>query len=342
MRKSTWILSGTAVVLVAASAVTRFAVYPEVHQLPSDTDSVFAYTGTASLLNAAALEQGDVANAFLSDIPVTVERHVKVVDTDGGTAVVSDDVTVAGPDGSELSSTAHRWSVDRTDLVNSPVPEGSDAEEHQGLVISWPLEPEEKDYTFWDPTTATEAPAVYDRTEDLEGRTAYVFVVEAAGPLGEPAIAERLPQALPKDLLAGIAQTLPADQLPPPEALEALPDPVPLTYAATVQRTAWIDSETGMVLDGSLEQTIVAQTAGPDGQPVTLAPVNAMSLQGTAEGVSERADDAAESARMLWLVRVLAPLGLLGAAIVLLAVAAALEIRARRGTGTPEPGAQTA
>ncbi|QKV71621.1 DUF3068 domain-containing protein [Streptomyces harbinensis] len=342
MRKSTWILSGTAVVLVAASAVTRFAVYPEVHQLPSDTDSVFAYTGTASLLNAAALEQGDVANAFLSDIPVTVERHVKVVDTDGGTAVVSDDVTVAGPDGSELSSTAHRWSVDRTDLVNSPVPEGSDAEEHQGLVISWPLEPEEKDYTFWDPTTATEAPAVYHRTEDLEGRTAYVFVVEAAGPLGEPAIAERLPQALPKDLLAGIAQTLPADQLPPPEALEALPDPVPLTYAATVQRTAWIDSETGMVLDGSLEQTIVAQTAGPDGQPVTLAPVNAMSLQGTAEGVSERADDAAESARMLWLVRVLAPLGLLGAAIVLLAVAAALEIRARRGTGTPEPGAQTA
>ena len=86
MRKSTWILSGTAVVLVAASAVTRFAVYPEVHQLPSDTDSVFAYTGTASLLNAAALEQGYVANAFLSDIPVTVERHVKVVDTDGGTA----------------------------------------------------------------------------------------------------------------------------------------------------------------------------------------------------------------------------------------------------------------
>ncbi|RBM24352.1 porin PorA family protein [Streptomyces sp. PT12] len=328
MRRSTWILSGTAVVLVAASAVTRLVVYPEVHQVPSDTDNTFAYTGTASLLNAAAIESGDLANAFLADIPVSLDRRVQVVETDGGTAVVSDDVVVTGPDGAELSATSHRWSVDRVDLVDAPAPEGSEAEEHQGLVISWPLDPEERDYTFWDPTTATEVPAVYDRTEDVEGRDAYVYVIEAAGELGDPAIADGLPDALPRDVVAGLAETLPADQLPDPALLGALPDPVPLTYAATTQRVAWVDSETGTVLNGTLEQTIVAQTAGPEG-PVTLAPVNSLSVEGTEDGIAERADDAESAATMLWLVRTVIPLGLAAVAVVLLVLAVWRELRSR-------------
>ncbi|WP_129843331.1 porin PorA family protein [Streptomyces sp. RFCAC02] len=340
MRRSSWVLSGAAAVLLAASAVTRLAVYPAVHQLPSDTDSTFAYTGTASLLNAAALESGDLANAMLADVPVSVERHVQVVATDGGTAVVSDDVTVAGPDGTELSSTGHRWSVDRTDLDDRPVPDGEEAEEHQGLVISWPLEPEQQDYTFWDPTTASEVPAVFDRVEDVEGRETYVYVMSAAGPLADPDIAENLPAALPRDVLAGIAETLPAEQRPDPAALAALPDPVPLTYAATIERVAWIDTDTGAVLNGSLEQTIVAQTEGPDG-PVTLAPVNTMAIEGTPEGIADRADDAADDARALWLVGFLLPLVLLVLAVLLAAFVVWREVRGRRGAapagGDPEP-----
>ncbi|WP_063784280.1 porin PorA family protein [Streptomyces sp. SBT349] len=333
MRKSTWILSGTAAVLVAASAVTRLVVFPAVHQVPDDTDSTFEYTGAASLLNAAALESGDLANAFLTDVPITLDRRVQVVETDGSTAVVSDDVVVAGQDGTELSTTSHRWSVDRVDLEDRPAPDGSEAEEHQGLVISWPLEPEERDYTLWDSTTATEAPAVYDRTEELEGRDAYVFTIDHAGPLADPAILEGLPTALPRDVIAGIAETLPAEARPDPAALGALPDPVPLSYASTSQRVAWVDSETGTVLDGTLEQTIVAQTEGPEG-PVTLAPVNTMAVEGTDEGIQERADDAESAATMLWLVRMAVPLGLLVVAVLLVALAFWRELAGRRASGS--------
>ncbi|ARQ72017.1 porin PorA family protein [Streptomyces marincola] len=339
MRRSTWILSGTAVVLVAASAVTRFAVYPAVHQVPSDTDTTFVYSGTASLLNAPAIEAGDLANAFLADVPVTVERRVQVVDTDGGVAVVSDDVVVTGPDDAELSGTSHRWAVDRTDLENRPAPEGSEAEEHQGLVISWPLDPEERDYTFWDPTTGVEAPAVYDRTEDVEGREAYVYEIEAAGELADQAIAERLPAQLPRDVLVGIAGAL-GERGPDPAMLQALPEQVPLSYAATTRRVAWIDAETGSVLNGTLEQTIVAQAPGPEG-PIPLAPVNTMTVEGTEETVAEKADDAASAANLLWLVRLVIPLGLLilGAALVALAVLG--EVRGRRRT-PPGDGAGAA
>ncbi|MEV1007395.1 porin PorA family protein [Streptomyces sp. NPDC049881] len=339
MRTSSWILSGVAVLLVAASAVVRLMIYPAVHQLPSDTDSVFEYTGTASTLNAAALESGDLANALLTDVPVTLDRHVQVIDTDGGTAVISDEVVMTGPNDTQLSATSHRWSVDRTDLEDRPAPQDSGAELHQGLVISWPLEPEERDYTFWDPTTATEAPAVYDRTEDVEGREAYVYTIDAAGPLGDPSIIENLPTALPRDVLAGLAETLPAEQRPDPAGLAQLPETVPLTYAATTQRVAWIDSGTGAVLNGSLQQTIVAQTEGPGG-PVTLAPVSSMSVEGTPEGIAERADDADSNGRALWLVGFLLPVGLLVLAVLLAAFVIWREIRARRGAGAGrEPAA---
>ncbi|GAA3879450.1 porin PorA family protein [Streptomyces sedi] len=340
MRRSTWVLSGSAAVLVAASVVTRLVVYPSVHQLPDDTDTTFEYTGSATLLNAAAIESGDLANAFLRDVPITLDRHVKVVETDGSTAVVTDDVSVAGEDGTELSTTSHRWAVDRKDLVNVDPPEGSEAEEHQGLVISWPLDPEEKDYTFWDPTTATEVPAVYDRTEDVEGRTVYVYTMEAAGPLADPAMVERFPAALPRDVLAGIAETLPAEQRPAPELLGQLPDEVPLTYAASVSRVAWVDSETGAVLNGALDQAVVAQIQGPEG-PVDLAPVNALAVEGTEEGAKERADDADSNSQMLWLVRMAIPLGLgiVAAVLVVLAVWRELRGRDRDGGGQEPPAA---
>jgi hypothetical protein len=334
MQRSTWILSGTAVVLLAASAVTRLAVYPAVHQVPGDTDTTFVYTGSMSTLNAEALAAGDMANLFLQDVPITLDRRVQVVETDGGTAVVSDDVVVRGPDDTEMSATSHRWSVDRVDLDERPVPDGAEAEEHQGLVISWPLEPEERDYTFWDPTTATEVPAVYDRTEELEGRDVYVYQMEAAGPLGDPAIAEGLPQALPQAVLAAAAESLPAEQRPDISLLAQLPDPVPLTYAATVTRVAWIDSETGSVLDGTLEQSIVAQTEGPAG-PVTLAPVTSMAVEGTEEGVAERADDAASAANLLWLVRFVIPLALGVLGVLLAAFAIWRELKSRGSRPTP-------
>ncbi|MER5838791.1 porin PorA family protein [Streptomyces prasinus] len=327
MRRSSWVLTGSALVLVAASAVTRFTVYPAMHQVPDDTKTTFRFEGTATLLNPAALEKGDFGQAFMAGLPVNLDRTVEVRDTDGRTAVISDSAALAGRDGTKLNTTESVWAVDRRDLTERPAPKGSGAAKHEGLVVSWPLEPERRDYRFWDTGTQKVVPATYERTETVEGREAYVYAVEASGPLADPATAESLPPALPRQAVAGLVAALPADQRPSPEALAALPETVPLTYTSTTERRAWIDADTGLSLNGDLRQTVVAQAAG-EGGPVTLFPVTDVEVQGAKVSVEKQADDAATTARLLWLLSTGGSIGLLVLALLL----GLLAVRsARRG-----------
>ncbi|CAM5593815.1 hypothetical protein GCM10010261_50600 [Streptomyces pilosus] len=329
MRKSSWILTGSAVVLVTASALTRFSLHPALHQVPDDTRTTFRFEGSATLLNPAALEAGDFSKAFLADLPVVLDRSVEVRDTSGRTAVVSDGVVLRGRDGTELNSSEDVWAVDRRDLTERPVPAGSGAEEHEGLVISWPLEPERRDYRFWDTGTRKAVPARYDRTESVSGREAYVYVVEADGALADPSTAKALPPALPRQVVAGLAAALPTDRRPDAAVLAALPETVPLTYTSTTERRAWVDADTGLSLDGVLHQTVLARTTGGNG-PVTLFPVTDVSVRGAEASVEKQADEAATTARLLWLVSTGGPIGLLVLGLLL----GFLALRgARRRTG---------
>ncbi|MFE6284194.1 porin PorA family protein [Streptomyces sp. NPDC057877] len=321
MRKSTttWILTGSAVVLVAASAVTRFTVYPALHQVPADTRSTFRYEGTATLLNPAALESGDLTKAFLADLPVTLDRRIEVRDTDGRTAVIADDAVLRGRDGTELNTSEHTWAVDRRDLTEREAPEGSTAERHEGLVIAWPLSPERRDYRFWDTGTQQAVPARYDGTETVSGREAHVYDIQATGPLTDPATAGALPAALPRQVVAALVAGRPGPAERPDEAaLASLPKNVPLTYVSTTERRGWVDADTGLSLNGSLHQRVLAQTEGPDG-PLTLFPVTDVDVTGTEKSVAAQADDAASAGRLLWLLGTGGPLGLLILALLLTA-----------------------
>ncbi|WP_059006283.1 porin PorA family protein [Streptomyces specialis] len=328
MRKSAWILTGIATLLLAASGVLRLAVYPHLAQIPSDVDVTLQYAGTADMLDAAAVESGDLAHALLTDVPVTVDRRVRVVDTSGRTAVFSDLRELSDADGVVLLDVEERWAVDRRTFEERPAPDGSGVAPHEGLVIGWPLSPDQEDYPFWDAATGTRVTAVYAGTETVEGRTAHLYTVHAEGPLNETAAAA-FPEALPKEAVSGIAAALPEDRRPDPAALDALPDTVPLTYAATTDLQVWVDSTTGTVLDTTQHQTYVAQVAaGPE--PVALAPVSDLDVRLTPESVRSQADDAASAARALWLLRTAGPLALLTAAVVLYGVVAWNVWRARR------------
>ncbi|WAZ19224.1 DUF3068 domain-containing protein [Streptomyces cinnabarinus] len=333
MRNSSWVLSGSAVVLVAASALTRFTVYPALHQVPADSESTFRYQGTATLLNASALQAGEGADPYLRDVPITLDRRVEVRDTHGRTAVVSDEAVMRGPGGKKLSASRQVWAVDRRTLADRPVPEGSGATQHHGLVIAWPLEPEPRDYRFWDTATQRAVPARYEGRTTVADRSAYVYAVEADGPLSDPATLRSLPKALPREAVAGLSAALPADQRPEQSVLAALPETVPLTYTSTTERRGWVDADTGLSLNGALHQTVVARTQGPDG-PVALFPVTDVDVKGTDASVDGQAADAATTERLLWLLRTAGPLGLLGAAILLTVLAVWLT---RRRAAEPSP-----
>ncbi|MGW1537528.1 porin PorA family protein [Streptomyces aureus] len=328
MRKSSWILTGSAVVLVAASAVTRFTLYPDLHRIPSDADTTFHYRGTASLLNAPALQAGDSAHAFLRDLPVTLDWRVAVKDTSGETAVVLDRAVLRSRDGKQLNAARHTWAVDRRTLAERPALAGSGAERHTGLVISWPLEPEKRDYRFWDTGIRKAVPARYMGQESVEGRDAYRYTVDATGPLADPATLKALPAALPRSAVTVLAAALPADRRPDKAVLAALPEAVPLTYTSTTARTGWVDADTGLALNGSLHRTVLARTQTPDG-PVALFPVTDVTVKGVPASVRKQAQDASTAQRAWWWLSTGVPLGLLAAALLVTAVAVGLARRRR-------------
>jgi hypothetical protein len=85
------LLAGLGGVLLATAAVLARVVAPSRTQLPADTDTVRDLTGTARvLLDPQAVASGDLPNALAINVPVTAQRAVKVLATDGSAAKVSD------------------------------------------------------------------------------------------------------------------------------------------------------------------------------------------------------------------------------------------------------------
>jgi len=333
MRRTSWYLGAAATLLVATSAVTRFAVLPAVHQVPDDTDFTMHFAGAMTMLDPQALQAGNLAGAIVRDVPVTADRRVKAVHTSGSTIVLSDRTVVLGPGKQTLQDADKRWAVDRETLLDKAAPDGVEAAPHTGLSAGFPLEPKRKDYPFWDAPTRTTVPATYLRTEKREGRQTYVFGIRTSGPVTDPASLAALPPAMPRAAVQGLSGVAFPDRAGAVGAsLGAASDPVPLGYTSTTDMLGWVDSETGVTVDLKSAQSVSANTATPAG-PVELFPVLALTMTTTPDSRAELADTAENGARALWLLGDVAPLAAFALALVLIAVAVLLESRARRPRG---------
>ncbi|MFF7247012.1 porin PorA family protein [Embleya sp. NPDC008237] len=328
MRKTSWYLGAAATLLVATSAVTRFVVLPGVHQVPDDADFTMHFAGGMTLLDAQALQAGNLPGAIVRDLPVTVDRHVRAVHTSGATVVLNDRTVVSGPQKQALTTVEKRWSVDRKTLLDRPIPKGVAAEPHRGLTAGFPLEPEKKNYPYWDSPTQTTVPATYVRTERRAGRETYVFSIRTSGPLADPGSLRTLPPAMPRAAVQGLAGVAFPGR---PLELAGQADPVPLAYTATTDLTGWVDTETGVTVDLESTQGVTATAVSASGAQAEVFPVLSLKMTTTPASRAELADTAADGAQALWLLGVVAPLVALLLGLALLGLAGYLEHRSRRG-----------
>jgi len=318
MRRSGWILVGLGVLSLVAAVVLRFVVAPNATKLPADTDTVTTYSGTGSILNATALQQGDVANAVARNIPVTLDRHVYVSQTEGNTAIVHDDLTLK----SQASSIDdnHTYAVDRTKLTEAPTIQGVQVEDHQGLTISLPADPDPKSdvYKYWDTPTRVAVPVRYVGTEKRGGRETYHYEAKASAPLTNPSLQQRLPSSLPRTLAPRLLTLLPADtqqRLTP--LLSALPDQIPLSYTANSTYNVWADTKLGVPIDTEINRTIVANVSAVD---IPLIPVLSIDVTEDQASVKAAADKASSATTKLTWLRTWGPflLVILGLVLALL------------------------
>jgi len=328
------------VVALAAGLVIQFIVAPDRAQFPDDVDTVRNYEGELGLmLDADALANQDLANIFIRDVPVTIERSVKTLEVDGGKALVNDNSVISGPAGPILGAD-DTYTIDRKTMTHiENFADDDRVIDREGLVVGFPIGTDAEDYVGFNGDTLTANTISFVQEEAHEGIDTYVFTA-ASGPdvITDPEMLAAFPAALPKAAIEGM---VPALGLPDEvaaglaELLPALPDPVPLTYTYTYETMYWVEPDSGVLVDyDKLESRSVAIDLG--GQLVPMTEVMQLEYAQTEASVAEAIDDAEEAkSALFWQGRVL-PYGLMAGGA--LAALLGLGFMLRRPDDPDDPG----
>lgn len=192
------ILLGLGAFLIVVGVLCLTWAPGQVKRTPLDVNSVTSLEGTVSKLNleTGELEENPVkvqsitksdSEASDDEVAVFANTSCVVIDIDDAPDCVD------GDDPRLVSASTDVFATDRktAEAVNDDKYLPADAEPHEGLVNKFPFDAEKRDYTYWDGLTATAQPAVYDRTEDIEGIETYVYKVDIKDAVVE--IAEGVP-----------------------------------------------------------------------------------------------------------------------------------------------------
>ncbi|WP_239346444.1 porin PorA family protein [Frankia sp. Cj5] len=331
LRRSSILLGTAGLLLVALALIERFAVVPILTRLPGDTNISFDFAGTGTLLNTKALASGDMAHVLQKDVPLTMERQVRVVSTSGDVAIIHDDSTLhAGP---TVLPASQVYAVDRSTLEATTPPAGVsvEVEPASGLTVGFPIHPKaDNSYQFYDSVARQTVPVTYEGADGKYfGRSVGIYHAVSTGPVQDAELSHTLPAVLPKDKLAPLVSLLPADvQTKLLAANAALPNAIPMHYTVTKDLHVWIDTVTGLAVKETANEKILAGVS-IDGQVVSLLPVLAVDLTVTPHSQEELARKSAAVARQLTMVEVIVPIVLGALGLVLLAAAI---IRQRRSS----------
>ena len=295
LRRSSIVLGVIGAALIISALLVELVAVPILTRLPASLDVTLHYTGTSSRLNTQAVQSGDSAHVFLTDVPTTIDRHIKAVSTTAHTAVVTDDtnLNVAG----NPSTESHTYALDRKSLRTVPAPGGTAVDSSTGcLAVAFPLKPKANDsYTVYDAATQQCFPVTYVGKDSRGGRSVFAYTAPMTGAIKEHSLLRTLPPA-------------------------QLPDPVPLAYAAHTTLNVWADRETGLPIDEALHQQV---TVGVDvaGQRVDVTPVLDVSAAVTPDSINSTAKLAdTASSKLLLLEIVTAVLAALGVLLLVIAV----------------------
>jgi len=271
------LLSALGILLVIGGLVLMLAIVPGLKKMPDDTDVTRTYQGTMNVtLNPQTFQ-------FMNDLPIEVVRHFKVDAVDGNVALVKEERSMTSG-GQPLQQIVSNYAVDRkTMMATDSFPSSWKGKEgfwpREGIVLSWPIGTEKKDYTGWSDDYRATVTLKFEGevTHERSGMKTYLFK-SSSGP--KPIVAEQvkvmgLPMELPKAQLAaligqadlGALGALVKDQLP--QLLAAWAQlTVPLEYYYEYEGEYWIDPTTGVMIDTKkhelrkvgLGETFISQT----------------------------------------------------------------------------------
>ncbi len=331
------------VALIIVGLVIRFAIVPGQKQFPDDVDTTRVYEGTLDIVNSEALASNDLANAFLTDVPVTVERRVTTEQVEGELALVRSKADIIGPNGQVIIGSDDWYTIDRKTMehVSNFTSEQRVFDGRSGLPVGFPIGTKAQDYPGWNGDPRTPLTLRYAGEEQRGGIDAYVFEFTTEPEIIEdPATLANFPTAVPKDLIVALTSVI---ELSPevaealPAVLPGLPDPLPLSYTYETDAKVWIDPVTGILLDLERRDTrraVLAFDFLPN--PVPLTAVYDLEYTSPPETLAEAVADAEDEGGRIQLFESTIPMVLWGVGLVLLLGGAAALSFARRKPDEPE------
>jgi Porin PorA len=279
-----WVLTIIGILLVAAGLVLMLAIVPGMKKLPADTDTTRDYQGTMTVM----LNPSDFT--FIKMAPIALQRHFKVTETDGDLALVEEQKTMTS-NGSPLQQVVTNYAIDRTTMeATKDYPEAWASSQglvpREGIVLSWPIGTEQKDYTGWSDDYMSTVPLkfVEEVTYERSGTKLYKFT-SSSDPkpiVDETVTAMGLPTSLPKATVQQLLGSLDTSALPGDlltQLFAKLPDPVPLQYLYSYEGTYWVDPASGIIVDTEKHETR-SVTVSPDALPQALLALLPAEAQG--------------------------------------------------------------
>lgn len=330
MRKWGVVVAVLGVLMLAGAAVLRYVVVPGGQVLPADTNEKIVYTGTQKTMNQAALRTGDTANAMTST-PVKVDRHVRVLQTEGNKARVSDAAVVTDTaSGKTVSNTEYFYTIDRKTLMAIPNFTDKPAEKAKGLVIGYPIGTEKVNYVGWLQEVKDTGHSLYSGETKVKGLPVYRF----AGNYSKALPADQIPPggmtSIPKADLVNMVKALglPADlQKQLQGALPILPDKIPLTYTYGQADKYLVEPTTGVITDMTRKTTISVGMAGFESMQF---PVFELTVTYTPTNVTDMVNKAQDGVDQVQLYGTTIPIVLAAAGLLFLIVSIPMMVRRRK------------
>jgi hypothetical protein len=315
------VLVGLGVFTLAAAALTRFYIAPQMIVAPTDYYKVTRLqAANASYFDQASLQPRTGATITVTS---TVRGDIEAAKKAPGNTAVWDTSTVIQDmnNNYNINITKQRLAFDRrtADLARCC---GAHVDDDRNVAMSgvglfWPLQVERKNYEVWDSSTKRAWTAQFTGTEKVSGIEAYKFVMTVP-PTKVPSATTQVPAKLLG--LPGDAQV-----------------PVDRMHQATV--TYWIDPRSGSPLDQrqQVRVTVRPQSGGP-GELVAMD----MDLRPTPESKAAFLDGANETATKIRAIELLIPVGFLVLGLVLTVVGGVMAAggrkpKHRRQDGIPVP-----
>jgi len=311
------VLFGLGVLALVFAAGLAFIVSPRVNQLPYDLErtQTVAEAPNATFLQIkdgkAEVNQGNLRSTITVQPDAAATAKLEG-DLDGKAAVWLVGQQVIRTDNSELvSAYSTELAIDRKSAAAQPwngqwLDTGNERQSvaYTGQIYKFPFGTEKKTYQIFDRDINAAQPAVFVKTEKIEGLETYQFTQE----------------------IRGGRQEVPADRL---QLLlgQLIPGATSGQIVYNNTRTVWVEPTTGQYL--KVQEVQEKNLVADSGQSVNV--LNA-TFTYTGDTTKKAADNASSNRQLLRIVNLWAPIGLVVLGLVLIVLALLLTMR-RRNAG---------